>query len=78
MPDADMDSVGTRLSRLHDHDRLRRDKVKKRLSQVATAGEEDSGGFYNHRVRMSSMAELKEVAGLENNEERTRNWTIFQ
>jgi hypothetical protein len=32
------------------------------------------GGFSNQRIRMSAMAELKEFAGMETNEEKARNW----
>ena len=43
------------------------------LPQVATAGASDGGGFSNQRIRMSTMAELKEFTGREKNEERSRN-----
>ena len=74
MLDIDMDSVGLRLSRSHEHDRERRDQGIRRLPQVATAEASDGGGFSNQRIRMSAIAELKELSGREKNEERSRNW----
>ena len=47
MPDIYMESVGSRLSELEDHDHERRDQGGKRLPQVATAGAAESGGFSN-------------------------------
>ncbi|CAI5733429.1 unnamed protein product [Hyaloperonospora brassicae] len=38
LPDVDMELVGSRRSRSHDHDRARRDQGNKRLPQVSTAG----------------------------------------
>ena len=73
MPDIDMESFGSRLSRSHDHDYKHRDQGNKRLPPVATAGASDGGGFSNQRIRMSTMAELKEFTGREKNEERSRN-----
>ena len=67
MPVVDMESVGSCLSRSHDHDRARRDQRNKRLPQVETAGAADSGGFSNQRIRMSAMAKLKEFAEREQN-----------
>ena len=61
MPDIDMESVVSRLSRSHDHDRECRDQRNKILPQVATAGEADSGGFSNQRIQMSAMAELNRL-----------------
>ena len=37
MPDIDMESVGSRRSRLQDYDREHREQGDKRLPQVATA-----------------------------------------
>ena len=74
MRDIDMESVGSRPSRSQDYGLEHRKQVNKRLPQVATAGEADSGGFSNQRIRISVMAELKEFVGREKNEERTRNW----
>ena len=39
MPDVDINLVGFRLSRSHDHDRERRDQGNTILQQVATAGD---------------------------------------
>ena len=74
MPYVDMEAVGSRLSRSHDHDRERRDQGNMRLSQLTTAGAADACGFSNQRIRMSAMAKLKEFAGREKNEDWTRNW----
>ena len=41
---------------------------------MATVGLSNSGGSSNQRIRISAMAELKEFAGREKNEERARNW----
>ena len=68
-----MASVRSRPSRFQGNDRERRDQGNKRLPQVETAGALDGGGFSNQRIRMSTMAELKDFAGRENNEERARN-----
>ena len=40
---------------------------------MATAGALDGSGFSNQSILMSAMAELKEFAGREKNEERARN-----
>ena len=45
MPDVDMESVGFRLSRSHDHDRERRDQSNKKVPQVATTGNRMVVGF---------------------------------
>ena len=74
MPVVDMESVGSCLSRSHDHDRARRDQRNKRLPQVAMAETSDDGGFSNQMIGMFAMAELKVFAGRENNEKRARQW----
>ena len=74
MPDIDMESVGSRPNGSHDYGHEHREQGGKRLLQVATAGEEESGVFSSQRIRMSAMAELKEFSGREKNEERSRNW----
>ena len=74
MPDIDMESVGSRPNGSHDCGHEHREQGGKKLPQVATAGAAESGGFSNQRFRMSAMAELKELFGLEKNEERARNW----
>ena len=38
------------------------------------AGAVDIRGFFNQRIQMSAMAELKEFDRREKNEERARNW----
>ena len=74
MPDIDMESVGSRLSRSHDYGREHLDQGNKRLPHVATAWAADDGGFSNQIIRMSAMDEVKELDGREKNEERARNW----
>ena len=59
MPDIDMETVGSRLSRSHNYSREHREQENNRVLQVATAGAEGRGGFFKHRIRMSAMAELK-------------------
>ena len=65
MPDIDMESVGSRPSRSHDCGLEHRERVDKRLPQMATVGAADSCGFSKQRIRMSAIAELKAFAGRE-------------
>ena len=74
MPDIDMESVGSRRNGSHDYGHKHREQGGNRLPQVATAGAAESGGFFNQRIRMSAMAELKELSDREKNEERARKW----
>ena len=86
MPDIDMESVGSRLSRSHDYGREHRDQGNKRLPHVVTAWAADRDGFSNQRNQMSAMfdsflvrqilsvRQLKESAGREKNEERAKTW----
>ena len=74
MPDIDMESVGSRAGGSRDYGPEHREQGTSRLPQVATAGTAEMGGFSNQRIRMSAMAELKEFAGMETNEEKARNW----
>ena len=74
MPDIDMESVGSRPNGSRDYGHEHREQGGKRLAQLVTAGAAESGGFSNQRVQMSAMAELKEFAGREKNEEGVRNW----
>ena len=50
MPGIDMESVGSRLSRLHENGREHRDQGKKRLPQVTKVDAADGGGFSNQRI----------------------------
>ena len=50
MPGIDMESVGSRLSRLHENGREHRDQGKKRLPQVTKVYAADGGGFSNQRI----------------------------
>ena len=41
---------------------------------MATTEAADRGEFFNHRIWMSAMVELKEFGGRKKNEERSSNW----
>ena len=50
MSDTDMKSVGSRPDESHDYGHAHREQEGKRLPQVATVGEAESGGFSNQRI----------------------------
>uniref|UniRef100_A0AAV1V400 Uncharacterized protein n=1 Tax=Peronospora matthiolae TaxID=2874970 RepID=A0AAV1V400_9STRA len=68
MSDIDMESVGWRPYGLRDYVHEHLEQGCKRIPQVATAGAAESGEFGTLRIRMSVMAELKELFGREKTE----------